>query len=266
MILLARNSCRRWTTVTLLHIFERKRLSSIAVSPPPTTTTSRPLKKKPSQTAQALTPRPLRRSSFGSPRYFAFAPVAMMTERPSCIPSEVQTFSGRFEKSTFETFPSMLGFKRRRAPVRHTPDVRAPEGDPPLRRPGERSGERGADPPGALARRVESRRPTIAHAARVVDPRGRTRSPPSHAAAGRARPAPVPGPLQFQPAKAPIDDGPCRGRGEGDPRGAAGGNGARLSKGRPRSRGGEGRGAARSGRLGPGNRGRSALGHSRVTR
>src|SRR5207249_1812124 len=120
------------------------------------------------------------------------------------------------------TFPSMLGFKRRRAPVRHPPDVRAPEGDPPLRRPGERSGERGADPPGALARRVESRRPTIAHAARVVDPRGRTRSPPSHAAAGRARPAPVPGPLQFQPAKARIDDGPCRGRGEGDPRGAAG--------------------------------------------
>src|SRR5256885_1552964 len=232
MILLAGNSCRRWTTVTVLQSFERYRLSSIAVSPPPITTTSRPLKKNPSQVAHALTPRPLRRSSFGSPRYLAFAPVAMITERPSCIPSEVQTLSGRFEKSTFATLPSTLGIKRRRAALRHPPDVRAPKGNSPLRRPGERSGERGADPRGTLARRVEPRRPAIAHAARVVDARSGTRSPPSHASARRARPLTVSCPLQFQFAEARVDTGRGGRRSESDPCGNGGGHGARVSKGR----------------------------------
>src|SRR3989442_8618311 len=104
----------------------------------------------------------------------------------------------------------MLSIKRRRPVFRNPPDVRAPKVDPPLRRRGERSGERGANPPGTRARRVESRRPPIAHATRPVDPRSGTRSPPPHAAAGRARPAPLSGPLQFQPAKAPLDSPAAR--------------------------------------------------------
>jgi len=45
----------RWTLVANL---VRKVASSMAVSPPPTTPTSTFLKKKPSQVAQAETPRP----------------------------------------------------------------------------------------------------------------------------------------------------------------------------------------------------------------
>ena len=56
----ARNSSRRCTTVTLRAKRVRKVASSIAESPPPTTTMSWSLKKKPSQVAQALTPRPSR--------------------------------------------------------------------------------------------------------------------------------------------------------------------------------------------------------------
>ena len=58
MILEARSSSRRWTTVTLLAKRVRKVASSIAESPPPTTTMSWSRKKKPSQVAQADTPRP----------------------------------------------------------------------------------------------------------------------------------------------------------------------------------------------------------------
>ena len=48
----ARNSARRWISVTLFANFVRKIASSIAESPPPTTTTSRSRKKAASQTAQ----------------------------------------------------------------------------------------------------------------------------------------------------------------------------------------------------------------------
>ena len=48
----ARNSSRRWTSVTLVANFVRKIASSIAESPPPTTTTSLSRKKAASQTAQ----------------------------------------------------------------------------------------------------------------------------------------------------------------------------------------------------------------------
>src|SRR5579875_919781 len=80
MIRLARNSRRRWTTVTRVAKLVRKRASSIAESPPPTRTSSLPLKKKPSQVAQAETPWPRSRSSDGRPSHRALAPVATITE------------------------------------------------------------------------------------------------------------------------------------------------------------------------------------------
>ena len=61
MIREARNSSRRWTTVTFEAMRARKSASSIAVSPPPTTTSSRSRKKNPSQVgagAHAEPPQP----------------------------------------------------------------------------------------------------------------------------------------------------------------------------------------------------------------
>ena len=54
----------------------RKVASSTAVSPPPTTATSTLRKKKPSQVAQAETPRPWYCFSEGMPSHLAEAPVA----------------------------------------------------------------------------------------------------------------------------------------------------------------------------------------------
>ena len=56
MIFSARKLSRRCTMVTLLAKLVRNSASSTAVLPPPTTTTFLPLKKKPSQVAQADTP------------------------------------------------------------------------------------------------------------------------------------------------------------------------------------------------------------------
>src|SRR3972149_4296740 len=81
MILLPRNCSRRWTSVTWLAKRVRKVASSRAVSPPPTTATCLPRKKKPSQVAQALTPRPRRRVLLSRPSQSAEAPVATMTDR-----------------------------------------------------------------------------------------------------------------------------------------------------------------------------------------
>ena len=67
MILEARKSSRRCTTVTERAKRVRKVASSIAESPPPTTAMSWSRKKNPSQVAQALTPRP---SSCCSPGTF----------------------------------------------------------------------------------------------------------------------------------------------------------------------------------------------------
>src|SRR5437667_2090766 len=94
--------------------------SPAAKTPPPTTTTSRLLKKNPSHVAQALTPRPFRRSSFGRPRYLALAPVAMMTDRASWAPSEVHTMRGRFVKSTFDTLSSTKSALNRSACLRQS--------------------------------------------------------------------------------------------------------------------------------------------------
>ena len=52
MIFDARNSSRRWTTVTLEANFDRKIASSIALSPPPTMMVGLSLKKAASQVAQ----------------------------------------------------------------------------------------------------------------------------------------------------------------------------------------------------------------------
>ena len=67
MIFDARNSSRRWMTVTLGENRVRNVASSIAVSPPPTTARSRPLKSAPSQVAQADTPYFWNLSSDGMP-------------------------------------------------------------------------------------------------------------------------------------------------------------------------------------------------------
>ena len=52
MIFEARNSSRRWTTVTFEANFDRKIASSIAESPPPTMIVCASLKKAASQVAQ----------------------------------------------------------------------------------------------------------------------------------------------------------------------------------------------------------------------
>ena len=67
MILLARSSSRRCTRVTLEPKRLRKVASSTAESPPPTTTMGLSLKKKPSQVAHQLTPRPENLSSSSRP-------------------------------------------------------------------------------------------------------------------------------------------------------------------------------------------------------
>ncbi|MNS60284.1 hypothetical protein D3C72_932730 [compost metagenome] len=73
----------------------------MAVSPPPTTMTSLPRKKKPSQVAQALTPRPWSIFSDSRPSHSALAPVAMTIAWASCkLPLASHTLKGRFEKST----------------------------------------------------------------------------------------------------------------------------------------------------------------------
>ncbi len=76
---LALKSDRRCNIVTTVANLVKKLASSMALSPPPITTTSLPLKKNPSQVAQALTPLPLSRCSLSSPSQLASAPVAIIT-------------------------------------------------------------------------------------------------------------------------------------------------------------------------------------------
>ena len=99
----ARNSSRRWMIVTFEANFVRNRASSIAESPPPTTTSSLSRKKKPSQVAQADTPRPRSLSSPGMSNQRAEAPVAMITDSDSYSSAPTDTLNGRFEKSTSVT-------------------------------------------------------------------------------------------------------------------------------------------------------------------
>ena len=78
--------------------------SSTAESPPPTTTSSlsRNLGSAPSQTAQALTPRFLTRSSLYNTSQLALSPVATITLRARISPPPDRVrVNGLFEKSTF---------------------------------------------------------------------------------------------------------------------------------------------------------------------
>ena len=133
--LLARRESRRWITVTLLAIFERKLASSIAVSPPPTTPISLPRKKKPSQVAQAETPWPERSFSEGMSSHLAEAPVAMITVSASisCPPSPVMR-KGRLERSASVTIPSMISVPNRSACARNNSISSGPR--MPLGKPG----------------------------------------------------------------------------------------------------------------------------------
>ena len=100
--------------LTLLHILDKYKASSHAVSPAPTIATSFPLKKNPSHTAHAETPWPLRRCSDSKPNHFAEAPVAMMITSDSivCSSSMVATY-GLLEKSMLVTMPHLIS-----APIR----------------------------------------------------------------------------------------------------------------------------------------------------
>ena len=118
MIFDARSSGRRWTTVTVLANRVRKVASSIAESPPPTTTMSWSRKKKPSQVAQAETPRPSSRASFSRPRYRYLEPVATMTAWARCTSSPTLTIFGSTVRSTSVTSRGTSSAPKRSAWVR----------------------------------------------------------------------------------------------------------------------------------------------------
>ena len=115
----ARNSSRRCTIVTLLANFVRNVASSIAVSPPPTTTSSRSRKKKPSQVAQALTPRPRSFSSPGTFSHFALAPVATISVLARHSWSPAHTPNGRLERSTRVTCTGRISAPNRSGLLLH---------------------------------------------------------------------------------------------------------------------------------------------------
>ena len=121
MIRDARNSSRRWTIVTFVANFVRKLASSIAVSPPPTTMTSLPLKKKPSQVAQAETPWPIIFVSASRPSSFAEAPEDTMTASAVIAPpASSERRKGRLPKSTSVTVSSTISVPNRLACSRKT--------------------------------------------------------------------------------------------------------------------------------------------------
>ena len=106
MIFEARSVSRRWITVTCDASLDRYSASSSAVSPPPTMATGRFRKKKPSQVAQVLTPRPINFISDGRPSSLAEAPVETITVRARITwPLSRVNANGRDEKSTRSTSP-----------------------------------------------------------------------------------------------------------------------------------------------------------------
>src|SRR3954447_19201140 len=105
----ARISSLRTSICTLEQSFERYRASSAAVSPAPTIATSLPRKKKPSQTAQALTPYPLSFCSLSIPSHFAEAPVEIIIESASItFSSSIHTLYGELERSTLVARPYLI--------------------------------------------------------------------------------------------------------------------------------------------------------------
>jgi hypothetical protein len=81
MIFEARNSSRRFTTITFDANFARKIASSIALSPPPTISVGTSLKNAASHVAQYDTPLPLSSSSPGTQSFLCSAPMARITVR-----------------------------------------------------------------------------------------------------------------------------------------------------------------------------------------
>ena len=122
MICEARNSPRRWISVTLDANLVRNKASSIAVSPPPTTTIGRSRKKNPSQVAHAETPLPPRPTGTGSspgiPSHLADAPVETISVSASMIESTsslsllslAYSLNGRSDRSTrsIQTFSILV--------------------------------------------------------------------------------------------------------------------------------------------------------------
>ena len=106
--LLALNSSLLCTTCTLVANFVRKVASSIAESPPPTTINSKFLKNGPSHVAQYDTPFPENSSSPSIPIFFGFAPVAIITARPSYSSEPVKTLYGARLKSTSTAISSII--------------------------------------------------------------------------------------------------------------------------------------------------------------
>ena len=76
------------------------------------------LKKNPSQVAHVDTPRPMRARSEGSPRSFAEAPVAMITECACHVCSPERTTKGRRAKSTAVASSAIISVPNRSACLR----------------------------------------------------------------------------------------------------------------------------------------------------
>ena len=126
MILLARNSSRRCTTVTLAAWRVRKLASSIAVSPPPTMATCFSLKKAPSQVAQAETPWPIRRISLGRPSSLALAPVEMIRLFAWKLSNSLLSVKGRLDRSTSTICSNLTSVPKRCAWARKSSIIFGP--------------------------------------------------------------------------------------------------------------------------------------------
>src|SRR5690606_36394250 len=112
---------------TFLQSFAKYVASSAAVSPAPTIATSCPLKKNPSQTAQAETPKPVYFCSLGKPKYFAVAPVEIITVSAVIVLiSSTTTLCGNDEKSTELTYPKRTSVPKRSACLRKSSIISGP--------------------------------------------------------------------------------------------------------------------------------------------
>ena len=100
---------------TSLANFVRNSASSSALSPPPTTATFASRKKKPSQVAQAETPRPRIALSLSRPSHMADAPVARMSASAVYVVPDAVTRNGRSDRSTASTSVSMTRLPNRMA-------------------------------------------------------------------------------------------------------------------------------------------------------
>ncbi len=111
MIFDARNSLRRWISVTFFANLVRNVASSIAVSPPPTTAISLLRKNAPSQVAQVETPCPRRCFSDSMPSIRADAPAATISVSVSYVSLPAVILNGRLLRSADVTAPA--GIPRR---------------------------------------------------------------------------------------------------------------------------------------------------------